>query len=62
MKTEIKPGQNRFIRVTCCADCPKNGERSARKKLDKKQKVFLTLSNSVPVDMMLTDCPLEQFN
>ena len=59
MKT--KPGQNRFIRVTCCADCPLNGECKAWKKLDSKAKTFLNLSNSVPVDFMLTDCPLEQF-
>lgn len=60
MSKEIKPGQNRFISVTCCAECPLNGTCSAWSKLDSKQKTFLNLSNSVPVDMMLTECPLKQ--
>ncbi len=58
---EIPEGQNRFIRVTSCNECPLDQNCKAWKQLTKQQKVFLNLSNSVPVNFMLTNCPLEQF-
>lgn len=52
--------QNRIIRVNCCNACPLSGDCKEWKKLTKKQKVYLALSNDVPVDFMLSGCPLEE--
>lgn len=51
--------QNKVIYVNSCAECPFNGNCKAWKKLSSKDRVYLTIGNSVPQDMMLKACPLE---
>lgn len=48
----------RIIEVTCCADCPFHGKCKAWRNLTSKERVTLTISSSIPHDMMLKDCPL----
>jgi len=52
--------QDRIIRVNSCNSCPFNGECKAWSELTRKQKAYLLLSNSVPHNMMLKNCPLEE--
>ncbi len=50
---------SKVIKVSCCADCPFNMQCKAWKKLSSKQRVYLAISHSVPHDMILKDCHLE---
>lgn len=52
--------QKRIIRVNSCADCPFQGKCKAWKALTKKERVFISISNSVPHDFMLKNCDLEE--
>lgn len=50
---------SKVIKVSCCADCPFNMKCEAWYALTSKARVYLTISNSVPHDMILKDCHLE---
>ena len=52
--------QKRIIRVSSCSDCPLQGKCKAWKNLTKKERVFISISNSVPHDFMLSKCELEE--
>ena len=49
----------KLIRVKSCSDCPYHGKCKSWKKLNSKQRTYLSISNSVPHDFMLKDCELE---
>jgi len=49
----------KIIKVDSCNNCPYNGACKSWKKLTSKQRVYLTISNSIPINFMLKDCELE---
>lgn len=49
----------KVIRISGCFECPHHGKCSAWKSLTRGQRVTLTISNNIPHDMMLKNCPLD---
>ena len=62
-KTNAETMNNETIKkqiiVTDCQSCPFDSNCEAWKKLTRKQRVTLTISNSVPQNFILKTCPLE---
>lgn len=52
--------KKKVIYVNSCQECPFNGQCKAWKALSRKDRVYLTISTSVPLDMVLEACPLEE--
>ncbi len=51
---------SKLIKVSSCGNCPHNGTCAAWTALTRKQRVTLTISNSIPHNFILKDCHLEE--
>lgn len=49
----------KIIKIKSCSGCPYHGKCKAWKKLASQARLLLAISNRVPNDFILKDCPLE---